>query len=123
MRVGTPAGALFGGQGQLAAHVALFPLVRVGVYGLVEGTSVGTLGGGGGRVKLYSPWPRVRNVRPYLFAGAGAAGGAGGAWFEVPVGLGAAWVLNKPWELTFETGARIGQTTALGLSVGIAFGG
>jgi len=101
--------------------------VRVGAYGLAEGTGAGTVVGGGGRIKLFSPWPRVKDLRPYLYAGAGAAGRVdapgGGAWVEVPLGLGASYVLRKPWELTLETGARIGRTVVLGVSIGIAFGG
>lgn len=77
-----PAGgedAGFGPVGQLTAHVALLPLVRLGAY---FGHDISPLGGpssardltwGGLRAKIMSPWPRG-NLRAWVFAGFGYAG-------------------------------------------------
>jgi hypothetical protein len=77
-----PAGgedAGFGPVGQLTAHVALLPLVRVGGY---FGHDISPMGGvtsarditfGGLRAKLMSPWPRGA-LRAWLFVGFGYAG-------------------------------------------------
>ena len=89
---------------------------------------------GGLRAKIMSPWPRG-DARLWLFAGfgyagvyqrststtvgapAGAAGvatvqnvvhGAGGGFFEVPFGIGASYILRKPWSLLVELGGRAG---------------
>ncbi len=84
------------------------------------------------RVKLSPPWPR-EDVRAWLFTGLGFAGvyapsyrgavtssdgapiaadalvaGAGGHFFEVPIGVGASYRLRKPWVLTAELAARVG---------------
>jgi len=69
----------FGPVGQLAGHVALFPLVRVGAY---FGQDLSPIGGdgsardltwGGARAKLMSPWPRGA-FRAWLFLGFGYSG-------------------------------------------------
>jgi hypothetical protein len=90
---------------------------------------------GGLRVKLMSPFPRG-DLRAWLFAGFGYAGvyarsyhatiaqkdpvtgaplpvdalvqGAGGSFFEVPLGIGASYKLRKPWELAAELGLHLG---------------
>jgi len=126
----------FGPSAQLAAHVALLPLVRIGGY---VGHDISPVGGdaaarnltwGGLRAKVMSPWPRG-SLRAWLFVGFGVAGtyaqsyrtsvtlpgspaaptlvhGAGGHFFEVPFGLGASYKLRKPWELFAELGMRVG---------------
>ncbi len=78
----------FGPAGQLTAHVALLPLVRVGAYighDISPFASDGSAGGsalapsardvtwGGLRAKLMSPWPRG-DARVWLFVGFGYAG-------------------------------------------------
>jgi hypothetical protein len=135
------ADAGFGPAIQLAGHVALLPLVRVGVY---AGHDISPMGGetsardltyAGLRAKIMSPWPRG-SLRAWLFLGFGYAGvyarstsaprlfpgapgtpsvtsaavvdGAGGGFFEVPVGIGASYKLRKPWELCAELGVRPG---------------
>lgn len=77
-----PAGgedAGFGPVGQLTAHVALLPLVRLGGY---FGHDISPMGGassardltfGGLRAKIMSPWPRGA-LRAWLFVGFGHAG-------------------------------------------------
>ncbi|HSO40707.1 MAG TPA: hypothetical protein VLT33_49615 [Labilithrix sp.] len=128
--VSRPAGAPdagFGPVGQLTAHVALFPLVRVGGY---LGRDISPMGGdvsardltwGGLRAKLMSPWPRGA-LRAWLFAGFGVEGvyarstarsgslvdGAGGHFFEVPFGLGGSYTFRKPFALCAELGMRAG---------------
>jgi hypothetical protein len=90
---------------------------------------------GGARLKLMSPWPRG-DVRAWLFAGFGYAGvyarsyattvqvptglsgqstptpgvvqGAGGSFFDVPLGLGASYKLRAPWLLVAELGCHLG---------------
>jgi hypothetical protein len=64
--------------GQISAHVALLPLVRVGVYASYElsplagDAATRSILGGGLRAKLMSPWPRG-DARGWLFAGFGYA--------------------------------------------------
>ncbi len=128
-----PAGARDAGFGpfvELEGHVALLPLVRVGGY---LGTEISPRGGdpsarnitwGGLRAKVMSPWPRG-DLRLWLFLGFGIAGvyepsyrtaapantlmgGAGGHFFEVPLGIGVSYKLRKPLELCAELGKRIG---------------
>jgi hypothetical protein len=130
----------FGPVLQLAAHLALLPLVHAGVY---VGHDISplpdpaaarniTFMGARGKVQL----PMSGNLRGYGFAGFGlalvtqqsftftgfpfvSAGGtvnrkdaevesAGGHFFEVPLGLGVAYKLRKPWELIAELGFRVG---------------
>lgn len=128
--VDRPAGgedAGFGPVGQLTAHVALLPLVRVGGYfghdisPIVGPASARDLTWGGIRAKIMSPWPRGA-ARAWLFVGFGYGGvyarsttvngatvhGAGGGFFEVPFGIGASYKLRKPWELCAELGMRTG---------------
>jgi hypothetical protein len=119
--------ATFGPAGELAGHVALMPLVRLGAYfghdiSPFQGdVSARDITWGGLRAKIMSPWPRG-DVRAWLFVGFGYAGvyqrstssaervvhGAGGGFFEVPFGLGASYKLRKPWELCAELGGRTG---------------
>ncbi len=117
----------FGPAGQLTAHLALFPLIRLGAY---LGHDISPLGGdlsardltwGGIRAKIMSPWPRG-SVRTWLFVGFGYTGvyarststsaglidGAGGGFFEVPFGLGASYTFRKPFALCAELGMRSG---------------
>lgn len=131
----------FGPAFQIAAHLALLPLVHAGVY---VGHDVSplpdpaaarniTFMGARGKVAL----PMGGDLRAYGFAGFGfalvtqqsfsfpgfpyvSAGGgtvnrkdaqvesAGGHFFEVPLGLGVAYKLRKPWELVAELGFRVG---------------
>ena len=93
---------------------------------------------GGLRAKIMSPWPRgdgrvwlffgfgyagvyQRSTSTTLgFPGPAATGpmavttttqtvhGAGGGFFEVPFGIGASYMLRKPWQLCFELGGRAG---------------
>ncbi len=90
---------------------------------------------GGLRVKLTPPFPSGR-WRAWAFAGFGYAGvygpsyhttlllsqsqggtpsatdalvdGAGGGYFEVPVGVGIGYLVKKPWQVTLELGTRFG---------------
>jgi hypothetical protein len=117
----------FGPVGQLAGHIALFPLVRVGGY---FGHDISPVGGdvsardltwGGLRAKIMSPWPRG-SFRTWLFVGFGYEGvyarsssirgnlvhGAGGGFFEVPFGLGASYMFRKPFAISTELGMRAG---------------
>lgn len=131
----------FGPIGQVTAHVALLPLVRLGGYFGFELSGLGgyaatrTLFGGGLRAKVMSPWPRG-DFRAWLFAGFGymaayapsyqrpftipsgiggqgttadaTVAGAGGGFFEVPLGIGASYKLRGRWSLVSELGMRIG---------------
>lgn len=111
--------ATIGPAVQLAAHVALLPLVRVGGYlGADLSPGAGTFSArdfysGGVRLKLMSPWPRG-NVRTWLFFGFGAVGvyaparEAGGHLFELPIGIGASYKFRKPWAFSAELGFRYG---------------
>lgn len=132
------ADATFGGQAQLAAHVALLPLVRAGVYGAFDVTGAGDatrfFAGGGPHVKIFAPLP---GGAPRVWLGTGfgvigatsptyranvvvpaTAGGtmavdadvasAGGHFFEVPIALGASAKVWGPWSLMAELGLRWG---------------
>jgi hypothetical protein len=130
----------FGPVIEIHGHVAVLPMLRVGLYlghdiAPVSGEAARQITYGGLRVKftpplLRDPW------RTWVFAGFGYAGvygpsyhttlqlshdqsqptmptdtlveGAGGGYFEVPLGVGAAYRLRRPWELTAELGARLG---------------
>ncbi|MDB4943373.1 MAG: hypothetical protein JWP97_2907 [Labilithrix sp.] len=119
-------GAHLGPAAQLTAHVALFPLVRVGAY---VGHDISPMGGSrsardltwaGVRAKVMAPWPRGA-TRAYLFTGFGYDGvyarssreggvlrdGAGG-FFEVPLGLGVNYTFYKPFALLAEVGGKVG---------------
>jgi hypothetical protein len=93
---------------------------------------------GGLRAKIMSPWPRGdgrvwlffgfgyagvyqrSTSKSESFPGPAATGpmavvtttqtvhGAGGGFFEVPFGIGASYMLRKPWQLCFEIGGRAG---------------
>ncbi len=131
------ADARFGPTGEIHAHVALLPLVRVGAY---LGHDISPQGEGparqitsfGARIKLNSPWPRDA-WHAWFFVGFGYAAvyapsyhgagvvpgsagkpddvlveGAGGGFFEVPVGIGLGYKLRKPLELTAELSGKVG---------------
>jgi hypothetical protein len=129
----------FGPVGQLAAHVALLPLIHAGAY---LGHDISPLAGDrsarnittfGARGKVV--FPANKDIRVWGFLGFGyaivyqqsyeqtffvpvpAGGtqplrgtslGAGGSFFEIPVGVGASYKLSKPFHLCAELGARVG---------------
>lgn len=128
----------FGPLVGLDAHVALMPLLRVGAYVDEEVAPTGEpssrhVTSFGLRLKAVPPWPRA-DLRVWAFAGFGYAAvsapgyhqalmapdgvnvvnadatafDAHGHFFEVPVGVGAAWRFRRPWELTTELSGRIG---------------
>lgn len=127
----------FGPYFSLQGHVALLPLLRVGAYvshdiAPVNGPEPSRqITAAGLRVKLTPPWPRG-DFRSWVFLGLGyagvyapsyhlnliippnntsenlLAGGAGGSFFEVPLGIGMAYMVRKPWEITAELGTKLG---------------
>lgn len=111
---------------QLAAHVALLPLVRVGAYAMYEivpsePRAIDAFTGG---LRAKVVLPTASATRPYAFVGLGYAHlsprdgdplpgpsvstSRPGGYLEVPVGLGLSHQLRKPWGLFGELGARIG---------------
>lgn len=106
----------FGPAFELQGHVALIPMLRVGLYAAQDISPMPSWPArqfyeGGLHVKLTppllsSPW------RTYLFAGFGAAyvrqDPRGGALLEAPAGLGLALKLRAPWEVFAELGGRAG---------------
>lgn len=106
----------FGPAFELQGHVALIPMLRVGLYAAqdvspMSGWPARQFYEGGLHVKLTppllaSPW------RTYLFAGFGAAyvrqDPREGTLLEVPAGLGLALKLRAPWEVFAELGGRAG---------------
>ncbi|MGH7281086.1 MAG: hypothetical protein ACRELY_06150 [Polyangiaceae bacterium] len=126
----------FGPLGELEGHIAVLPLLRVGAYvshdiapNSIDGsawqvTSVGV------HAKVIAPFVRGA-YRAWFFTGFGFAGvyapsynitfdfqdgqgprnsqvtGAGGSFFEIPVGIGFGWKFSKPWELVAQLGTRI----------------
>lgn len=132
------ADAGFGPVFQLQGHVAILPLLRAGAYlahdiSPVTGIAARQITSAGIHLRLSSPWPRDP-WRSWVYAGIGYAGvyapsyrttlhlsadpsqpgtdanvqGAGGGFLEVPLGLGVAYRLRRPWELMAELGTRIG---------------
>jgi hypothetical protein len=113
----------------VAAHLALVPLVRVGLYAHEEASPLSsegarTLRGGGVDARLAIPWLRGA-VRGYLRFGLGeiavsssphrvwavpgvVATSAAGSFTEVPVGIGALYRLDRLLWLSAEVGARVG---------------
>jgi hypothetical protein len=101
---------------ELQGHVALIPMLRVGLYAAQDISPMSGLPArqfyeGGLHVKftpplLSSPW------RAYFFAGFGGAyvrqEPLDGGLLEVPAGLGLALKLRAPWELFAELGGRAG---------------
>jgi hypothetical protein len=135
--VNKPAGAGgdagFGPVGEIHGHIALVPLFRLGAY---VGHDIAPMPGDitalqitsfGARVKATSPWP-LDPWRIWAFVGFGYAGvygpsyhthvpgaqtdalvvGAGGGFFEVPLGLGVSYKLRRPWHLMAELSGRGG---------------
>lgn len=120
--------------GELHAHVALFPMVRIGAYvsqdiSPVPGLPARETTEAGLRAKLSpplfsGPW------RGWIFLGLGYArdyapghdgpvpgsaspaetfvAGAAGGTLDLPVGVGMGYRLRRPWEIFAELGGRIG---------------
>lgn len=138
---------IVGPSAQLAAHLALLPLVHVGGYlggdiSPVASAGTRTFGAGGLHVKGLIPFV-PRSVRAWIYTGFGYSGmyqhedrpvpGRGGGFLEVPFGLGASYKLRKPWSVFAELGGRAGfahsgsayargngvDRLALGLSLGV----
>lgn len=69
--------ASFGPAAELMAHIAVFPLLRAGLYVDHDTSPQGTdaparrFFGGGARVRIFSPWPRGK-ARVWLFLRGGA---------------------------------------------------
>jgi hypothetical protein len=117
---------------ELSAHVAVLPLLRAGAYvshdiSPVIGADTRHITSAGLSLRLLSPWPRglcrvwfgtgfgyasayAPSYVETVPAGSGSATveGAGGGFFEVPLGVGASLRLGRGFELTLEAGARIG---------------
>lgn len=123
-----------GPTGELHAHVALVPMVRIGAYvahdiSPVSGLPAREITEAGLRARLSppilsGPW------RAWLFLGAGYASayepshdaavpgataaratqvaGASGGMLDVPFGLGAGCKLRRPWQIFAELGGRVG---------------
>ncbi len=106
----------FGPAFELQGHVALIPMLRVGLYAAQDISPMPSWPArqfyeGGLHVKLTppllsSPW------RTYLFAGFGAAyvrqDPREGALLEAPAGLGLALKVRAPWEVFAELAGRAG---------------
>jgi len=145
-----PAGtkdSFVGPSAQLAAHLALLPLVHVGGYlggelSPVSHAGTRTLGSGGLHVKGLIPF-FPRSMRGWIYTGFGytrmsqqenpPVPGRGGGFLEVPFGFGASYKLRKPWSVFAELGGKVGvahsgsayargnavDRLALGLSLGV----
>ena len=116
--------------GELRAHVALVPMLRLGPY-LAHEIAPMTRGpareitGAGLRAKLSPPllalpwrsWLFVgvgyaRAYEPSHLVGAAFIQGEGGGFLESHVGLGLGYRLDRRWELDAELGGRIGLVFA-----------
>jgi hypothetical protein len=101
----------------------------------IDGIAARQITSAGLHLRVGSPWPR-EPWRAWLYAGAGYARvyapsyhtsllltqdatqppaptdalvmGAGGGFVEVPLGVGVAYRVRKPWEITAELGTRVG---------------
>jgi len=109
-----------GPAGELHAHVALVPMVRVGGYlafdvSPVPGFPVREIAEAGLRAKL-SPPLLSGAWRDWLFVGVGYArafaAGEGGGFLDLPVGVGIGYRLRRPWELFAELEGRVGLAFA-----------
>ena len=128
----------FGPVAEIHAHVALLPMLRVGAYvehdiSPISGVSKRQITSGGLRAKWLPPFVRTDKYYTWAFVGVGYAGvympsfhtqvpsssdptrvvdgsigGSTGSFIEMPLGVGFAYKLRKPWELTVELGSRIG---------------
>lgn len=128
----------FGPAFELRAHVAILPMLRGGIYvahdiSPISGEPARQITSGGVQARFLPPLVRSESYYTYLAAGFGYAttyapsfhstqpnlqqpgttldvafGGDSGRYFEVPLALGMAWKLTKPWVLTAELGGRIG---------------
>jgi hypothetical protein len=107
---------------EASGHVALIPLLRVGLYGAYQSGRVPSqattqLFSSGLDLRLLFPWPRG-DYRVYARAAIGEGvmyapahppvAAASGSFTEVPVALGFAYRVHAPLWLTAETGARFG---------------
>lgn len=107
----------FGPRVELQAHVALVPMVRVGLYLAGDLAPLGdqwrSYSSGGIHLRASPPLLPI-GWRTWAFAGFGYAlgydGGAhdSGGFFEVPAGLGLGRKLSRPLLLFVEAGARVG---------------
>jgi hypothetical protein len=126
----------FGYFGEIHAHAAIIPLLRVGAYLSHDSSPLSNTGGrqitsGGLRLKIASPWPSGV-LRGWVFTGIGYAGvyapsyhtqfsangtsppvdtfveGSSGSFWEVPLGVGLGYRLSKKVSLTGELGVRFG---------------
>jgi hypothetical protein len=121
-----PAGEAASGAGpslDLSAHVALVPLVRIGVYAHHDASTEGqSLSSAGLDVRVLFPW-LSGGLRGYVHAGVGEAlavapahalvGGAfvsaaSGSLTEVPFAVGLTYRVDPGLWLSLEAGARLG---------------
>jgi hypothetical protein len=116
---GAPA-RLPGPSGEIHAHVALYPMIRVGPYAVfdlspTEGLAARRVYGGGLRAKITPPWLAtpwrawgfVGFGLAYAYAPSSSASAAGSAILpEVPIGIGLGHKLRGLWEACVEVGAR-----------------
>jgi hypothetical protein len=122
---GGGADAGFGPVVEMAGHVALLPLLRLGAYAQydtspVSGDGIREIVSGGLDARIVLPWVRG-TWRNYLRVGIGEAaafdrphgGSQHGHFTEVPVALGVAYRV-VPW---------VWVTSELGARMGFAFGG
>jgi hypothetical protein len=128
----------FGPMFELHGHVAILPLLRAGLYvshDISSELSARQITSFGVRAKLTPPL-LCGNWRSWAFVGFGyslvyapsfqhdyligtgfggtqqattvSVDGQSGYFFEVPVGIGLGYKLDKTWELTAELGAKVG---------------
>jgi hypothetical protein len=122
--------ASFGPTFRGTAHLALLPLLRVGLYGSlglspVIDASTRFQWAAGADIRILPPLPfMMRDVRPFLFVGVGylrtstpsfvarvpegevRTSGASGGCLDIPAGLGATYRVRKPFELGATLGTR-----------------
>jgi hypothetical protein len=126
---------------EASGHVALIPLVRVGLYARYEASSIARqdtrqMLSGGLDVRVLFPWPQG-DTRLYARIGLGKMGtyapshpapdrpdsvmlaGAWGHFTEVPLAIGLVYRVSSPVWLTAEAGARVGFAFA-GNAYGVA---
>lgn len=107
--------ASFGPALRLTGHLALLPLIRVGLYAgyalSPQDDELRHMLSGGTEARIFPPLG-IPNFRPFVLVGFGYqrtfAYGTSGGCLETPLGIGASYRVRKPFDVGAILGSRIG---------------